>query len=242
MLTWNQTLTYVKQNMSLPSTFFEKNDTELREYLTNTALREFSTIFPDISRTSVITDNTNYQVPGKRSQYYFFDEEGLEIYSIVECYFPLGDSAIMGHPTFGPTSLEAMKWWSLDVFKARTIESYSDFNKSYKFIEPNIVEILENSTYRSNMIFTIEYIRSQPKDLSKVNPRSSMDFMDLCLAHTKLWIGSLRSHFGEGRVTTPLGDLPINGENLKSEGTELRREVMERLRDQYVPEIYFDVD
>ncbi len=73
MLNWNQTLSYIKSRLSLPSTFIEDTDNELKQYVINTALREFSQYFPDWERSAVITTDSNYKVDGKNNWFYFFD-------------------------------------------------------------------------------------------------------------------------------------------------------------------------
>jgi hypothetical protein len=57
-----------------------------------------------------------------------------------------------------------------------------------------------------------------------------------------LKIGRLRSHYGGDSIQTPFGTIPLNGQDLKNEGAELRREVMDRLRENSLPSIYIDVD
>lgn len=242
MLNWNQVLNYTKARLSLPSTFIENTDDEMKNYIINTALREFSQYFPDTSRATIITSNPNYKVDGKSNQFYFFDEEGLDIISIVECYFPLDNTLWSGHPAFGPVSMETMKWWALDVFTSKMFAKFSDFNKSYHHIYPNIIEIFDANNLGFSENIVVEYERMQPHDLSKIPVAMSMDFMNLALGHVMLKLGSLRSHYGDGRVVSPFGEIPLNGEAMKQEGKELIREVVDKLIEGQQPSVWIDID
>lgn len=241
MTSWNSVLSYVKARLSLPSTFLEKTDAELKEYLINTALSEFSTYFPDYTRTSVLTDNDNYKVRNHPNQYYFFDDEDLDILTVRECYFNLSDAAIHGAPLFGPTSMTDMKWWALNVFKSNMVSKYSDFKPTYKFIEPNIIEVLRGAEFRTPAeVFVVEYARSQPRDLSKIPIALDMTFKDLCLAHVQIWIGSLRTMYSS--IDTPFGPIQINGDAMKSDGFELREKIVERMQEEMVIDVILDTD
>jgi len=56
-----------------------------------------------------------------------------------------------------------------------------------------------------------------------------------------IWIGGIRTSYGGGRLTTPFGEIPLEGDTLKSEGQELRREVIEKLEENSLPPIVIDV-
>lgn len=240
MLSWDKTLKYVKANLSLPSTFIEHNEDEIKDYLKITALSEFSTYFPDWERTPVYPDTTSYKVPGKTNQYYFYDEECCGIFNVTYCYFALESELWSGHPMFGPYSMEHYKWFSLSTFRSKLFHRYSDMDRVYRYIQPNIVEILPDKI--SLLPFVVEYERSQPDDLSKINQAMEMTFMDLCLAHYMLRLGNLRSHYGQGNIQTPFGDIPLQGDTLKSEGNELRQRIVDRMSEQSLPDIFIEVD
>lgn len=238
MLNWNNVLVYIKGRLSLPSTFIEKGDAEIREWIKNVTIPEFSNYFPDEEYTSVITNNANYLVPGKTYHYRFFDEEGCTIYGIKECYFNLGDDLLSGHPIMGSFSFDDLRCWSLEVFKSRFFKPFAQWNKSYRFFHPNIVRVLPDGSVDN---FVVNYEREQPHDLRKIPPVMKRLFMDLCLADIMLWIGGIRTHYGGGRLTTPFGEIPLEGDTLKSEGQELRREVMEKLEENSLPPIVIDI-
>ncbi|MFW6002220.1 MAG: hypothetical protein ACOCQD_02685 [archaeon] len=237
MINWNQVLNYIKGRLALPSTFIEQSDEEIKNWLINTALRDLSTYHPDIEWTSVLTNHPDYQVPDRQNHWLFFDEEDLDIFGVRDVYFSLAHEFITGHPPFGAFSFENHKWWALDVFKSRYFKKYSHFDYTTKYIPPNMIRVLP----RDPGNFVVEYERLHPPDLRRIRGPLVKPFMDLCLGEIMLWVGQIRSHYGEGRLQTPFGEIPLNGEMLKSEGKELKQESIELLKNESIPEVIIDV-
>ena len=237
MLNWNNVMNYIKTNLALPNTFIEKNDREIIDYLKLTTFQDFSDYFPDVESTCVIPDVAKYKHETKQNQFYFFDDEELDIYGIVQCYFPIGDSYISGHPPMGAMSFEGMKWWALDVFKARLFQPFSYWSKTYKFYIPNIVRVLPDAKDP----FVVEYERTQPYDMRRIPNALQREFMDMCLADIAVMIGRQRQMYGNGNITTPFGDIPLNGDMLVQMGTDLRNEVVTKLEDNSFPTFMIDV-
>lgn len=241
MLSWDKTLTYVKSNLTLPSGYIELTDQQMQDYLKITALSEFSTYFPDWERTPVYPDLTGtYRVSGKLNQFYFFDEEDCDIINVNYCYFDITNEVWTGHPLVGPFSLSHFQWWSLGVFKSKLFHRYSDYDRVYRYIPPNIIEILPENIGSTN--FVVEYERTQPSDLSKIPQALEMIFMDLCLAHLMIRIGNLRSMYGGGNITTPYGDIPLDGEGMRSRGEELRQKIVDVMKEESIPDIILEIE
>jgi len=234
MLNWNNVLKYIKGRVALPSSFIEKNDVEIKEWITIKTIPEFSTYFPDEEYTSVLYANSNYTVPGKTNYYRFFDEEDLDIIGIVECFFPL-EMDDWYHPLVEPMNFSEMKWWSLAVFKAKMFAETSSFNKTYKFIGPNMVQILPKAT--SN--FVVQYEREQPHDLRKIPTALKTIFMDLACSDIMMWIGTIRTQYQS--VETPFGQIPLNGEQLRSDAEQLRQSTMDKMVENSLPPITIDI-
>lgn len=244
MLNWNEVLNYVKGRLAFPSNFLEMSDDEMKEWITQTALRDFSKYYPDWERTSVLVDNPMYQHDVRNQHYYFFDEEDLEIIGIKAAYFPFGDDIITGHPPFGAWNFSGMKWWSLETFKARFFKPFSEFSYTYKFIPPNTIHVLGSSSANLAMrmkSFVVEYERFQPKDLRKIRPSLSKVFMDLAYAEVAIRIGTVRSMYGDDMMQTPFGSIPLRGNEIKQEGMELRREIVEKMEVDSLPPIIIDI-
>lgn len=239
MLQWNRVLNYCKANLALPSGYIEKTDEEIREYLSQTALYEFSTFFPDWNRTVVIPTDDRYKVPNISNQFYFFDDEDSEIISIKECYFSAGDAVATGLPVVGSFSFSGMEWWSLAQFKSNFFRKFSNFAKTYKFIEPNIVEVQPADDVIRMENFVVEYERVH-KSLDKIPTAMSMTFMELCLAHLEINIGTIRSHYGN--ITSPFGDINIKGDDLYQRGHDRREKIVETLREESIPSVILAVN
>lgn len=240
MLNWNKVMTYIKHNLSLPSTFIEHADKDMQDYVKNFTIPDFSNYYPDIHRTGISCGADKHRVANfPETRYYFFDDENLSIYGIKECYFPAESLLIGGHPLMGPMSLEGAKGWSLAVLQSRFTHAFSDFNYAYKYIPPNIVEITNQIKPRE---LAVEYMREQPHDLRKVPPAMERFFLDLCLADVQIWIGNLRSHYGDGRISLPFGpELNLNGDRLKEEGRTLRENTIQRITELYIPPLIIAV-
>jgi len=237
MLTWDKVLRHIKIMLGIPSGILEKTDEELKEFLIEMTIPFFSMYFPDDEITGIDTQDPNIAHPSKKGHFYLYDAEGLPIYGFKNVFFNASRAAL-GHPMVGPSSLEQMKGWALQVFKSATVFPYSNLHHTAKFIEPNIIRVVPGS-YTGTI--AIEYEREHPHDLSKIPGSMYRIFQDLCLADTKIMLGTLRTQFGDGRITTPFGEIPLNGDSLKNEGNEMRREIEEKLAQASLPPVVIDV-
>ena len=238
MLDWNNVLRFIRNRMMLPTSFIEKNDAQIKEYIIENSLAEFSNYFPDWNRTGIITGSANYRHPTKSNQWLIIDDDGLDIFGIRECYFPFEGQLMAGHPIMPPFSFQGMKEWSLEVFKSRFFFPFSIYSYTYKFIPPNVVEI--NNEIKPDS-FVVEYERMHPSDLSKIPLSMQQRFKELCLADCMVWVGGIRSMYGQGDgLQTPFGNIPLNGENLVSKGEELKQRVMDELKEDSRPPVVID--
>ena len=236
MLDWNKVLTYIRNRAALPSTFIEKNDQEIREYIKSTTIPEFSSFYPDWERSLVLPSDPKFLHPTKKNHYYIFDDEDLEIFGIKECYFPMGDAVITGHPIIPPMSFHGLKWWALGTLKARMLYPYTMWAHTYKFIHPNIIEIPTDTTIDS---FVVEYERMQPPDLRKIPNAMQRRFMDLALGDVLIWIGGIRMMYQS--VQTPFGEIPLNGQDLISRGEDIKRDLVQKFEEDTIPPVTIDI-
>jgi len=61
MLNWNTVLKYIKNRLSLPSSFIELNDDQIRDCIITKTIPEFSQYYPDQEYTTVLVNNQNYR-------------------------------------------------------------------------------------------------------------------------------------------------------------------------------------
>lgn len=238
MLTFNEILDYIKINLSLPSGYIEFDDEEIKNYLVKNTLKEFSIYYPDFNRFSIITDNINYKVPGKKNWYLIKDPEDLEIIAIRKYYIPLNSVFFAGHPIQGVFgSVMNAKEYALSVFNFATIFPHSPYFPIFKFYPPNNIEVQSDSVPE---YFTVEYERVHPPDLRRMPTTLHQVFKELCLADIMILIGNKRSLYGDGKLTTPFGEIPLSGDNLLSKGTELKSKTIDRLIEDAKPSVIID--
>lgn len=232
MLDWNKVMRYVRGRLALPSTFIEKTESEIREWIIDNSLATYSNYYPDWERVGIVTASSTYINPLKRNQYIIHDEEGLEIYGVRECYFPFEGQAFSGHPIMPPMSFGNLLPWSTDVFKSRFFHPFSMFSYTYRFIHPNFIEIF---TDKKPAHFVVEYERIHPPDLRKIPASTERIFKDLCLADIMIWVGGMRTMYTD--LATPFGPIPLKGEELLSRGEELRRELIDKMEEDSRPPV-----
>jgi hypothetical protein len=118
------------------------------------------------------------------------------------------------------------------------LKPFSNFDPTYRFITPNQIRILNGNV---SGFIAIEYERQHPEDLRKIPAAYRTTFMNLALADVKIQIGSIRTMYGQGTITTPFGEIPLNGDQIKQEGVDLRREILETLQENTLPPIVIDI-
>ncbi|MGB4206062.1 MAG: hypothetical protein WBJ84_10655, partial [Bacteroidales bacterium] len=80
-----------------------------------------------------------------------------------------------------------------------------------------------------------------PHDLRRIPNALKSEFMDLALAEIKVIIGSIRNMYGQGQISTPFGEINLNGDMLKQEGDDLKREILEKLEEHSLPPVVIDI-
>lgn len=238
MLNWNQVLTYVKGRLSLPSGFIEKSDVEIMDWIKLKSIPEYSQWYPDNEYTSVLTNNEYYQGPIRRGEYNFFDDENLPIFGIIDCFMPISDAIIAGHPITGVYNFSELKCWSLEVFKSKLFKSFTDWDYTFSFRPPNIIKVLPSDITNIGN-FVVHYERQQPSDLRKIHASMQSQFLDLCYADIAIWIGGIRRMYAG--TTTPFGEIPLGGDELVSDGKETRERLIEEWRDDTIPPVTLEV-
>ena len=234
MLSWNDVIYYVRGRLALPSSFLEDTDEEIKKWVKMTALREFSEYIPSIAWTPVHPQDPTH-ITEIENVYKFWDEEELPIYGVRNFYFDATGDFATGHPIIPPMSFDSIKNFALDAFKASLLKPYSLWGFTCKYIRPNKIRVLPTINYT----FVVEYEREQPEDLRQLPSEHSRAFLDLALAEMMIKIGGIRTSYEN--ISSPFGDIPLRGETLKSDGMELKREVVERLREISIPGVIVQI-
>jgi len=234
MLNQSRVLNYIKDHLGFPSMHLELSDENITDFVSEYTLREFSHYIPELKRMNLSLLNENAMVPSRSNEWYLEEPEGLEILSVVDVLFPLGHEIIFGHPIQGPYSHGEIKGWALDVAMAGDIRHFSEQNKNFEFIHPNVIRISPISPINVANV-TIEYERVQPPDFRGIPNDLQVVFCKYALADVMIKVGRVRKKY-EGQMNTPFGPVPISSEILE-EGKELKQQIEDKLIETYLPNV-----
>lgn len=238
MLSQNQVLTYIKDNLGWPFMHLELEDEKIIEYTTEHTLKEFSYYVPQVWKMGVNLDLEQNKVPGVANEWYIYDDQGLEILNVIDFYSTAGELYLHGHPPLGPLTHGEIPQWALQVEMAMETKMFSSFDYTFEFRHPNIIRIspLPSSTLG---IITVEYERQQPPDLSGVPNDLHTYYKKLALGDIMMVIGRIRKRYGGGNLRTPFGEIPLESD-VYEEGKEMKREVIEYLERLFIPNVRID--
>lgn len=226
MLNSNRVLNFVKTGFGFPYVNVEMEDTAILNYVKDYVIREFSYYVPEVYWMSLNPLLEANQVPSKSNEYYLNEPDGREILNVVDIYFSESDLYLFGHPPLGPMSHGELKEWALAVETSMQTKVFSSFDRTFKFIHPNIVRITPNIT--NTTYVTVEYERMQSDDFSGIPNEFQQIFCEFALASIMIIIGRIRKKYGDGNLRTPFGEIPLGSEVL-DEGTTKKRELIEKL-------------
>lgn len=238
MLNQSRVLDYVKNHLGFPFMQLELTDEQIIEHFTTYSLREFSYYIPDVKRMNLNLLNSNLQVPGRSNEFYLEDLDGLEILNVIEVYFPLGHYIMHGHAPLGPLSHGELREWALSTAMSMDVLMHSSYDKTYEFRHPNVLRISPISP-QHDVNVTVEYERIQPPDLRGVPNDLQIIFCQFALADTMIVLGRIRKKYSDGQMRTPFGEIPISAEIL-DEGKEMKRELLDRLKETFLPNVTVD--
>jgi len=249
MITPDDVLWYIKQNLSLPSNYLEKTDAELTDYINHETIPLFSKYFPDSFYVGIDPENKETRGTGALYNWFYIkDPEGLTIISPLNYYFSQDNEWVIGQPVFGPfTAMGDLKDWALRCFESNLLRPYSNWTYTVKFYPPNRIRVIgsvatkQGSSQNPQSPFVVEYERYHNPSLITIPAAQEREFKDLCLADAMIWIGRVRSMYGNGTLQTQFGEIPLHGQELMDQGRELKREVIEQLSESCVPGVIFDV-
>lgn len=238
MLNQNKVLKYVKTELGFPFTFVELSDEQIIEHVTEYTLNEFSRYVPHDKKLNIDLTLENNKVPGRQNEFYIYDDEGLEILNVKELIFDATDYYFFNHPVMGPMSYGELPSWMLQTEMANQTRTYSDWNRTWDFIHPNVIRISPVMTLPNRVL--VEYETVQPKDLRGIPNEFQTLFCQLASADIGLIIGKIRSRYGSGTLNTPFGEIPLDN-SIQDESKEKREKIIEKLEDKMKPNIVMDI-
>jgi len=231
MLSANEILEYIKDDILFPFQKLEWDDPKIIDYLTKFTLkRTFSQYIPqkwvmnlDVKSPDVVTE--------QKYVYKITEPDDCSILNVMD--FISGDNMIIfGHPPVGTFSYGALENWYLNVNQARTTHLSSEYYVTFRFIPPDMIWI--NPDVGGGVLY---YERAHPH-FGTVPPEHEDRFLRLSSAEIKMKIGKIRKRFSG--IETPFGSIPLNGEDLYNEGKEEYEKIIEELKT-VVPNVIIDV-
>ena len=238
MLNQDKVLKFIKDNLAFPHMFIELEDEKIIEYFTEYTLSEFSRYFPYYKKQNLELNLENNKVPNRANEFYIYDHEGLEILNVKDVVFGKEDSYLFGHPVMGPMSYGELDNWMLQSELANRTKTYSDWNRTWEFLHPNVLRIAPVYTLPSNIV--VEYETIQPIDLRGIPNEFQRMFCNLASADIKIVIGRIRKRYGDGKLNTPFGQIELSAE-IADEGKEEREKIIEKLEQTLIPNVRLDV-
>ena len=235
MLTPYDVLTYIKTQLAASITGIEFNDEEILNIVRNTALRKFSLYCPDIKNCTIDPSNPVYQTD-KPNVFKIIDPDNRKIIRIEKTYPPQSSVLIQGHPIIGAGSYNELPSYALEAERAASLGTMSMFTFYTKFRPPNLVEVYPTTAVMGE--FSIDYSREHAPDFSTIDNLFETYFLDLALGYVMQTLGRARTRFGS--ISTPYGEINLNGDALVSDGKELIDNTIEQLKTAALP--YIEVD
>jgi len=227
-------LDYIKENLGFPFQKLEMDDDKILEYIKKFVLRKFSYWVPDKNKISLDLDADVNKVPSRQNEYFIRDPEGIDIMNVVEVIPMQGDYMMTGHPITGCRGIPSIREWALNVENSMTIRTFSDIDKTWEFITPNILRI-SSVVYKWHRC-VVEYERLQPVDFRRIPTDLHVLFLDYALANIMVLLGRIRKKYANGNLRTPFGDIPI-GDEIYDEGQTKISELEQKMDTLFTPNI-----
>lgn len=236
MLNQQKVLSYIKSELGLPFMHLEWSDDKILEFITEHTLDEFSYFQPDINRMNLNLSLAANKVPGRSNEWFLNEPNGLEIFNIIDIYFGMGNSIMMGHPPMGALSYGELGQFALDVTTSMTTKMFSNYDPIFEFMHPNVVRI-SGMSLNDNSV-TVEYERMHSKSLGTISNEFHYLFKQFALADVMIAIGRIRKKYG-GNMRTPFGEIPLE-DSIYEDGKELKRDIREKLDNTLVTNVIID--
>ena len=234
MLTWSRVLDRIREELCLPYHVLEKSDKDIISYLKEFTLPKFEDYYPDSYKLAIDCNDITNKVTTKKNEYYIHDPDDRSIFDITDIAFERSSQILFGDRPIGPFGFDQVPDRLLGNFLANNTRVFSDFSYIHEFIHPNIVRISPQCT--ENIV--VMYDRTHDPELSSVSRVSEQMFIELCLGMFMKNIGRIRTRYSN--IQTAFGEITLNGEDIKNEGTEIYNTALEDLKKSTLTDIMMD--
>jgi hypothetical protein len=216
---WSNVIDYIKMNLGANVNRIELSDEQIQEILENHTLPEFSNydslrIYHRMTRHDIVSDYPirRYQI---NTDYRILDVNKKINNSMMD--------DLIGAVELGTTDLADF----LVKRNATDMRLSVSPTETYRFVAPDILELIETGFYNSTIEFVLE-LGVVHKDVSTISPSLYDQFRSLALGDIMINLGRIRKRFGQ--LSTPYGTIDNNADALIQEGKELKNQVLDTFR------------
>ena len=220
--TWNNVLEYIKLELGAPVNLLEISDDDIIKYIKNHVLPEFSQYVPAF-KFKVITESNRVTYEAGPSHVYKIpadpDDQIIDIYDVY--YSRTGSISVDVLGNYVVTSVDAIDAVITNEFK--DVISSLRSRQTWEFHPPDFLffdKPLPNGS--ALVVYNIVH-----KSLETIRPDMYRYFKKFCAGYIKVWVAKLRSKFDN--LATPVGQIPINWQQLLQEGQQEIQEVYQIL-------------
>ena len=224
MISINEVLQYIKRNLGYPKVSLELNDEEIVDIIKHESLMAFEKLVPDKGRRIIRKGSKKFRV--KKNLYWVIDPLDREVFWVQDVIPEESELLANGYPYTTPLiGFENIPDYVQRANQAHTMLRWG--KTLHWWQEPGINQVWIFSEEGVSGQYSVSYTRSHAPDLSTINREYAMSFMNIALANTKMVMGNIRNKYGS--IGTPLGEIPINGNELYSQGETLLNSTLEDL-------------
>ena len=221
MKSWDDVLRYIKSQFTNQE--IEISDAEILEYLINNTLPEFSVYIPRFYRVIIDTNNCVDEFQGI-FEIPIPENEKFEIIDIYDWYPSFGSrGAYNGGYPGGVIGAALGTWFSDATNTAPPVYPIFDKNSGNRVIFNTRLSELY-SYLPATLVLKVTHTSPQTIP-TEIYYRF---FKPFCYADVLILLGNIRSKFQQ--LSTPVGQILTNAEQLKSEGLQRKREIIESLK------------
>lgn len=218
MLNNTKVLRHIEKKLGYKFTDLEIDENEIIDEIKQNTLRVYSKYFPYITKVDITTAE---KIDGKYNRF-LIDPDGLEIMSI--------NRLITGNMEYVDPSIITRPNYQADIFSSiMANDMYSMVRNpiTFRFLEPNIVEVYPSVIGLTNIVLFVNAIH--PDHLGTIRANMEDQFLKLAVLDVKDALYQIRHRFAN--LTTPYGSIELFIDDLQ-EAESKRDELLEVWRRQ----------
>ena len=220
----NDVIQYCKRECGFPYTSIELSDEDIINIIKFESLQLFEQYVPDLGRRTINKGSKKFRV--KKNLYWVIDPLDREVFWVQSVEPEESELLANVYPYQTPiVNYDMIPDLLGRIEKAHTSMRYG---RSLIWIqEDGTNQVWIFSADGISNKYSVSYTRSHAPDLSTINREYAIDFANICAANVMMIIGQIRNKYTN--LSTPVGELGINGSELFSNGQSLLSSTIEKL-------------